>query len=503
MAQQDDAVRPIVPARLTGGRIATMCVGLFGVQIVWGLHNANTSRIFQTFGAELDQLPLLWIAAPVTGLLIQPIVGHLSDRTMGPLGRRRPYMLAGAVLSALALLGMTAVDSLWQASAILWLLLGAINIAMEPFRAYMADNVPADQRSTGFAMQVVFIGAGAVFASALPWLLTLIAGSATPSPSGALSPSLRLAFRLGAGCLLATVGWTVLRGWDSPFVAERSVPPRARAGGRVGASTRWFVAAVLAAGATALPTAPVALRLLTGAMALFAIVRVIKHRLPGGGPIAGVAIAIADDILAMPAVMRRLALVQFFTWFGLFGLWIYATPALAAQSGGAVDPTSAAYGAAADRVGLLFAGYNGVAAAAAFLLPRIERRVGRRASYAGALLLGAMGLVSLATLTGPAYACLSVVGLGCAWATILSTPYAIVAASVPSRKTGVYMGIHNIFLVIPQLVGAATMGWVVRTLLNGSATFALVLSATALAIGSATALTITDRNDLQNAQGRS
>ncbi len=479
--------------------ICNMCVGLFGVQIVWGLHNVNTSRIFQTFGANVDELAFLWIAAPAAGLLIQPLTGWLSDRTWGRLGRRRPYMLAGAILSAAVLIAMPNMTSLWAASLMLWLLIAAINIVMEPFRALVADSLPEGQRNLGFAVQVFFIGTGAVFASALPWMLTHGLGVAGEGAAGTLPDAVRLAFYGGAAALLLSVLWTV--------ATTREIPPapltgaaleRASEGGMDPVDPRgwarwgmgWIAAALLIALVAAFWLHDRELHVLAAIAASYGVLvlLVVRYRLRAR-PLPPV-LEIVEDVIRMPPVLRRLAVVQFFTWFGLFAMWVFTMPAVAAAHFGTSDPASPAYALAADRVGLIFAQYNGVAAIAALLLPPLAARVGRRLTYAICLSVGAAGLGGLVTVADPAWLWLPTLGLGIAWAAILSLPYAMLADAMPPAKRGVYMGIHNIFLVLPQLVAASAMGVVVQQLFGGHSEYALILAAACLIAAALVALTI-------------
>jgi maltose/moltooligosaccharide transporter len=492
--------------------LARMCCGLFGVQIVWGLQNVNTSRIFQTLGANLAELPILWIAAPITGLLVQPLIGHYSDRTWGPLGRRRPYLLGGALISAAALVLMPNVSSLWAASVMLWLLTGAINVAMEPLRALVADIVPEERRTAAFSMQVAFIGAGAVFASALPWMVSHWGGFADTAIPGAIPASVRVAFYIGAGGLLATVGLTVLTtrepspeslaGSESlggPESPARDIGPSGRAApahaspltlARGGAA--WIAGALLIALVTAIGGYRRELYLIAGvAFLLGAGQWAAGWKARHGARLTGL-LEIVHDVLHMPAVLRRLALVQFFTWFGLFAMWIYAVPAIAARNGAGADPGGAAYNLSADRVGILFAFYNGVAMVVAFALPSLAGRIGRRETHAICLALGAAGLLGFALVPRADLLWIPAIGIGCAWASILSAPYAMVSGAVPAVRMGVYMGIHNVFLVLPQLVATALLGWIVGRLLGGDASLALALAAAAFALAALAALTIPD-----------
>jgi maltose/moltooligosaccharide transporter len=495
----DGAPRPRGRPHLSLLQIWNMCCGLFGVQIVWGLQNVNTSRIFQTLGADVDRLAILWIAAPITGLLVQPIIGHWSDRTWGPLGRRRPYLLGGSILTALALFVMPNVSTLWAASVMLWLLTGSINIAMEPFRALVADTLPDEQRTAGFAMQVFFIGVGAVFSSALPWMLTNWFGVSGQAAPGMLPQSVRVAFYIGAVCLIAAVAWTVLStrerppeslAADAPDRTEHAVPTEQGAALLVRSGLVWIAGGCGIAALAFARHYEREIYVLAGIAGVFGVAQLAAVWLRRGGRTAIGLLEIVEDILHMPAVLARLAISQFFTWFGLFALWIYAIPAVAARHFGTSDPSSAAYNAAADWVGVLSAGYNGVAAVVALLLPAIAARVGRRASHAWCLVLGALGLAGFLVVSDPVMLWIPTIGIGCAWASILSMPYAMLSVAVPPRKMGVYMGIHNMFLVLPQLVAATILGPLVRNVFAGQAILALGLAAGALALAALCALFI-------------
>ncbi|ATY31593.1 MFS transporter [Sphingomonas psychrotolerans] len=469
-----------------------MCLGLFGVQIVWGLQNVNTSRIFQTLGADVDELALLWIAAPITGLLVQPVVGHLSDRTWGRLGRRRPYILAGGLLTALALLAMPSVTTLWSACLMLWVLTAAINIAMEPFRALVADTLPEPQRTSAFALQVFFIGAGAVFASALPWMLTNWFGV------GGGGDTVSAAYAVGAVLLLVTVGWSVATTPERPpellggpaDIVHPEMPSASGAAALALSGVGWTLGGALIAALTAALRAPRELYLIAGIAAVFGLLQLAAVALRRRGRTSIGMVVIVEDILHMPPVLKRLALVQFFTWFGMFALWVYAIPAVSALDPASRDPGSAGYGRSADWVGMLFAEYNAIAALVALGLPAIARRIGRRACHALCLTCGALGLLGFASFVRAGDLWLPAIGIGIAWAAILSLPYAMLSDGVPARKMGVYMGIHNIFIVLPQLVAAATLGALVRIPFGGAPAGAMTSAAVALGIGACLALTI-------------
>lgn len=491
MPAKSEKRSPVLSTR----QMVNLCVGLFGVQIVWGLQNANTSRIFQTLGAKVDDLPILWIAGPIAGLLVQPIIGEWSDRTTGRWGRRRPFMTAGAVLTAAALVAMANATTVFEAAGALWLLTFAINIVMEPFRALMGDLAPPQERDQGFAMQVLFIGAGAVIASVLPWILVYSHAVAPSGPPGQMSPAVQASFEAGAAGLLLSVMWTVLSTRERPVQqygrrasrpeSQIDVVRRSRIMRRGGL---WVMAAIAIAVADGIWIQRREGYLLAAALGLFGGL----HWLSAGSAnrTADPLGSIATEVIEMPRAMRRLAVVQFFTWFGLFALWVYAVPAITQRFYGNAAPGSVPYESAANWVGMLFAFYNGIAAFAALVLPAVMARVGRRRTYAICLGAAAFGLVSFVTAPTPDWLWLSVLAIGCGWAAILAIPYAIVAAVVPPERMGVYMGIHNVFLVLPQLAGAALLGPLVRSTLHGNVVDAILIAGGALIAGAALALTI-------------
>ena len=353
-------------------QIWNMCFGFLGIQFGFALQNSNVSRIFATLGAEMQEVGMLWIAAPLTGLIVQPIVGYLSDRTWHPvLGRRRPFFLIGAVLTSLALVAMPNSPSLWIAAGMLWVLDASINISMEPFRAFVGDLLPSRQRATGYAMQSFFIGVGAVVASALPWILTQ-AGVDNTAPEGVIPDNVKFAFYAGAVVLFAAVGWTIVRTREYPpevvagFPDARDTPRPSIDGARARNQGRLLFALGLAG------VAAVAgfglnrdLYLLTAGISVFGALLWLL----GAGRTGGMIDSIMVDLYTMPGRMRQLAIVQFFSWFALFAMWTQSTFAVASRFHGTVDPTSPGFNAAGDWVGVLFATYNGVSVLAALLIP--------------------------------------------------------------------------------------------------------------------------------------
>ena len=481
--------------QLSFWQIWNMCFGFLGIQFGFALQNANVSRIFQTLGADMEQVPGLWIAAPLTGLLVQPVVGYLSDRTWTPLGRRRPYFLVGAVLATVALFFMPHSPTLWIAAGMLWILDASINISMEPFRAFVGDQLPKEQRASGYAMQSFFIGAGAIIASLLPWLLAK-AGVANTAGAGEVPDTVRYAFYIGGVVLFCAIGWTVLRTREYPPEAlarfEQAEPPQTVSAVAAvpgpGPALTWLVAGAVLAAVIAVRGWDRMLFVLAGMAAAYGLLLLLARVLPAGGMLP----TIAADLRAMPLTMRRLAVVQFFSWFALFAMWIYASAAVAGTHFGSSDPTTAAYNEGANWVGVLFAAYNGFAALAAMVIPAMVRRLGLRMSHLVNAVLGGLGLLSFLVIDDPRWLLLSMVGVGFAWASILSLPYALLSDCLPAAKMGVYMGIFNFFIVIPQLVAASLLGFLLNTFLGGEPVNALAVGGISLVIAGLCVLRVSE-----------
>jgi maltose/moltooligosaccharide transporter len=454
--------------------------GYFGIQIAFALQNANVSRIFQSLGSSVDDLAFLWIAGPVTGLIVQPLIGYHSDRTWGFLGRRRPYFLAGAVLAGLALIGLPNTGLLLLAAAFLWLLDASLNVAMEPFRAFAGDMTPDDQRAQAFAFQTCFIGAGAVLGSLAPALFNWL-GIPNVAPEGVIPPSVRYSFYLGAAAMVFSVGWTVLRvreyspdemaefdpGSDHDHGAEHEPLIYPRSG------PFWTIAGIVMLGLVQALALDKQLYVLGAGLCAFGLIQIGVRATSARGALAH----IVSDLAQMPVQMRQLAFAQFFTWIGFFIVWIYTTPVVTAQAFGATDTTSLAYNEGADWVGIMFAFYNGVAAVAAFVLPILARRIGNAATHAVGLLCGAAGFVGILLIRNPDALLLPMVGMGIAWASVLSMPYVILTRVLPPRKFGIYIGIFNFFIVIPQLVVATLMGGVMRSFFPGEPRWTMLVAA--------------------------
>ena len=466
-------------------QIWNMCFGFLGIQFGFALQNANVSRILQTLGADVDQIPVLWIAAPFTGLIVQPIIGYYSDRTWNRLGRRRPYFLVGAMLTTLALLFMPNSPALWVAAGLLWVMDASINVSMEPFRAFVGDQLPTRQRPLGYAMQSFFIGIGAVVASALPWLLAR-AGVDNVGAPGVIPDTVKYAFYAGGAVLLGAVLWTVL--------STREYPPeqlRAFAGNEplhtTAIDTRvarrrglaWALIGVVSALLIFAFAREKELYLLAGGLFVYGVSLLWLSRAHGG---RSMFTQVMGDLYAMPDAMRRLAWVQFFSWFALFAMWIYTTAAVTQVHFGSTDPHSLAYNNGANWVGVLFAAYNGFAALAALVIPLMVRRWGLRVSHLVNLWLGGAGLLSFLLIRDPHWLLLSMVGVGFAWASILSLPYALLSDNLPTAKMGVYMGIFNFFIVIPQLLAASVLGLLLRLCFHNQPIWALALGGACLLV---------------------
>jgi maltose/moltooligosaccharide transporter len=479
--------------------IWNMCFGFLGLQFGFALQNANVSRIFQTLGAALDQIPALWIAAPLTGLIVQPLIGHFSDRTWTRLGRRRPYFLVGAVLASLALFAMPRSPGLLTAALLLWVLDASLNVSMEPFRALVGDQLAPAQRPAGYAMQGFFIGLGAIVASAMPYVLAQAGVSNSAAAPGVIPETVRLSFDVGAAVMLAAVGWSVLstreyapavlQGFsdagDAPDAADTAQPVRftARAG------WLWTAAGLGSVVAIRCLRLDAQLYVVAGGALAWGLAHALHVQRQTAGN-TGVFHALMDDLERMPPVMRQLIPVQFFSWLALFAMWIYTTAAVAERFYGTRDPQSIAYNDGANWVGVLFAAYNGFAALAALVIPMMVRRWGLRRSHLVNLSLGGIALGSFLVIADPRWLLLPMLGIGFAWASILSLPYALLSDSVPARKMGVYMGIFNFFIVIPQLVAASVLGVLLRLLFGGAPVYALVLGGVSFILAGLLALRI-------------
>ncbi len=433
--------------RLSFWQIWNMSFGFLGIQFGFALQNANVSRIFETLGADASSIPILWLAAPVTGLVVQPIIGYLSDRTWCFLGRRRLYFLIGAVCASTGLIIMPNSGTLWMAAGMLWLLDASINISMEPFRALVGDMLSAEQRTKGFAMQSFFIGTGAVIASILPYLLTHVIGISNTAPEGKIPDSVQYSFYIGAFAFLGAVTWTVFRTKEYPPEVLKSFAEKSH-----------------------------------------------ENANQKSQPIK----EIFNDIIFMPRTMLQLAVVQFFSWFALFSMWIYMTPAITSYIYHTTDTSSALYNDGANWVGVLFAVYNGFAAIVAFMLSPLAKITSRKLTHSISLLFGGMGLISIYFFRTPEMLIFSMLGVGFAWAGILSMPYAILTGALPQSKMGFYMGVFNFFIVIPQIIAAGIWGFIIKTFFNNHAIYAILLGGFSFLIASVMVGIVNDKEKNYN-----
>ncbi|HSQ47555.1 MAG TPA: MFS transporter [Lutibacter sp.] len=434
--------------------IWNMSFGFLGIQMGFALQNANASRILQIFGADVHELSWFWVVAPLTGLIVQPIIGYYSDRTWTKLGRRRPYFLTGALLASMGLILMPNADmftaflpALWVGAGMLMIMDASFNVAMEPFRALVADLLPSDQRTLGFSVQTILIGIGAVIGSWLPYALSNWFGVSNNSPEGEVPLNLLLSFVIGAGVLVASILVTV-------FTTKEYTPEE-----------------------TAQFSAPASEEEISAEE---------KSSL----------LDIFSDFKKMPLTMRQLSSVQFFSWFGLFGMWVFSTPAIAHHIYGlSLDDHGSAYQIAGDWVGILFGVYNAVSAVYAFFLPAIAKKIGRKLTHAVSLAFGGLGLISIYFVPNENWLFLSMFGIGIAWASILAMPYAILAGSIPAKKMGVYMGIFNFFIVIPQIINAIIGGPIVKYFYGGNPIYALIISGISLLIAAILVVRVKDVDD--------
>jgi maltose/moltooligosaccharide transporter len=493
--------------RLNFWQIWNMSFGFLGIQFGFALQNGNVSRIFETLGAKIDDIPILWVAAPVTGLIMQPIIGHMSDRTWNRFGRRRPYFLTGAILASIALILMPNSPVWWVAAGILWIMDASINISMEPFRAFVGDMLNTEQRTKGFAMQTFFIGIGAVVGSFLPLLLVnWFNVPAEPVPGELIPLNVKLSFYIGSCVFFLAVLWTVLRTKEySPEelkkFEEAEKIARAQTSGKASADeaglretdrSRFYRPGFIWLGAGLILTFILTrinlekeLYVITGGISLFGLLQIIAGTLQSAGKEENGLNSILTDLKHMPATMGQLAIVQFFTWFALFAMWIYTTSAVTSHIYGTSDTTSVAYNEGANWVSFLFGIYNGFAALIAFLLPVLAKATSRKITHSICLVIGGISLISINLVTTSWMLIFPMVGIGIAWASILSMPYAMLTGALPQNKMGIYMGIFNFFIVIPQILAASILGSMVKHLFEGNTMNALISGGISMLIAAA------------------
>lgn len=574
--------------RLSFWQIWNMSFGFLGIQFGFALQNANVSRIFESLGADVGSIPILWIAAPVTGLIVQPIIGYLSDNTWNRFGRRRPFFLIGAIFASLALILMPNSPYLWVAAGMLWILDASINVSMEPFRAFVGDMLPPEQRTRGFAMQSFFIGIGAVVASGLPYVFTNWLGFSNVADVAAgerIPESVRYALYLGAGIFFLSVLWTVIRTKEySPeelaaFEAargEKEINKQKHSDEMLPAerflkyAPAWLLGGLLLTVMVYFFKLEAELYILTAGVTLFGFIQLLAGLLLKSNKTKVGFVVVMNDLFRMPKTMRQLAVVQFFSWFALFAMWIYTTAGVTShiydmklqaadveemqQISQQLNTQTTAdwfgrlaridaeldtyqqqilagksnvvasmrvvnffredkgvevsqglqntlmrieqeYNDGADWVGIAFAAYNGFAAILALLLPILARWTNRRYTHMIALTAGAIGFVSIYFITDPLMILVSMLGVGLAWASILSMPYAILTGSLPSHKMGTYMGIFNFFIVIPQILAASILGFFVTTIAGGQAIYALILGGFSFLVAAITMFFVDDEDE--------
>lgn len=487
-------------------QIWNMCFGFFGIQFGFALQNSNVSRIFQTLGADYSNMTILWVAAPITGLFVQPIIGYLSDRTWNRLGRRRPYFLWGAILASLALFIMPHSPTLWIAAGMLWIMDASINICMEPTRAFVGDMLPPQQRGKGYAFQSFFIGVASVVASALPWMMTNWFDISNQADVGTIPDSVKFAFYAGGFFFLVSVLWTVYTTKEySPEQLEKFEKAEKEnnpefieveydrthqqyyKGGLI-----WLI---LGLSLTALvylfiDSLDRNLFLLTSGLALFGIFQIIAGVLKNRERDNNGFSAVMLDLFNMPTAMRKLAAVQFFSWFPFFAWWSSSTPAITSFHFGTTDVSSKLFNDGADWVGVLMSAYNIAAVFAAITIPLMVKLLNLKKTHMINLLLGGLGFISFRLISDPDLLVIPMIGVGFAWASILSLPYALLSNTVPAKKMGLFMGIFNFFIVLPQILAASILGFLVNQLFDGQTIYSLVIGGASMLVAAALTLRV-------------
>jgi maltose/moltooligosaccharide transporter len=432
--------------RLTRWQIWNMSVGFLGIQFGFALQNGNASNILRIFGADVEHLSWFWLAAPLTGMIVQPLIGHYSDRTWTRLGRRRPYFLAGAIFASIALVFMPnagllvgLLPPLYAGAGILMIMDASFNVSMEPFRALVADMLPSDQRTLGFSIQTFLIGIGAVIGSFLPLIFGEIFGI-HKEVAGTVPFHVTLSFYIGATVFLIAILWTVITTKEYPPSHDGSEQTHAGKG----------------------------------------------------------ILQIFSDFAEMPKTMKQLGVVQFFSWFALFSMWVFSNPAITTHVYGlsVEDTSSITYQEAGNWVGGLFGIYNGVSAVYALLLPFIAMKIGRKLTHSFSLIAGGIGLISIYFIHSPMLLILPMIGVGIAWASILAMPYAILAGAIPSHKMGIYMGVFNFFITLPQIVNGVIGGPIVKHLYGSQAIYSLVMAGVFLLIAAYCVRLVDDKDDV-------
>ncbi len=432
-------------------QIWNMSFGFLGIQFGFALQNSNASAILQNFGADVKHLSWFWLVAPLTGMIIQPIIGHYSDQTWTRMGRRKPYFLIGTLICCIALIALpnsaafvAGKSALFIGAGFLMIMDASINVAMEPFRALVADNLPDKQRTLGFSIQTFLIGIGAVVGSFLPFILNEWMGVSASAPAGEVADNVIFSFYIGAVVFLGAILVTIFFAKEYPpdtYALYHGKPSKHK----------------------------------TGLSEIF------------------------RDFNRMPRTMRQLGLVQFFSWFALFGMWVFTTPAIAHHIYHLpIDDTSSdTYRKAGNWVGIIFGAYNAISAVYAIFLPSIAKKFGRKSTHAFSLICGGVGLISMFFAKSPEGLLFSMIGVGIAWASILAMPYAILAGSIPAGKMGVYMGIFNFFITFPQIINGILGGPIVHAIYNDNAIYAIIMSGVFMFCAAISVLYVHEEGDIQ------
>lgn len=500
---------PFVAAKpkLSFWQIWNMSFGFLGIQFGFALQNANTSRIFETLGASPSSLALFWSAAPITGLIVQPIIGFYSDRTWHPTwGRRRPYFAVGALLASLGLCLMPNAYVLWMAVGVLWIMDASINISMEPFRAFVGDMLPPSQRTTGFAMQSFFIGIGAIVASFLPYIFTNWFGISNTAPSGEIPDSVKYSFYIGAFILFTAVMWTVFTTKEYPPEPHHDNlrnREKRKIDDEEGTKNKLQKVGLVLLSIGTLLTSTIyylslekELYVLGTGLIIFGVIHLLAVVYINQGRSYLGLVHIVKDFNSMPKTMVQLSYVQFFSWFALFSMWIYTTPAVTSYIYNTNEPSSSAYNEGADWVSLLFGIYNGIAAIAALFLPVLAKYTSRRVTHFIALICGGLGLISFLFISNPTMLLFSMIGVGIAWASILSIPYAMLSGSLPPEKMGYYMGVFNFFIVIPQIIASTVLGFVLKTAFGGQTIYIIVFGGACMIVAALLSLMVRSSDEV-------
>jgi maltose/moltooligosaccharide transporter len=469
-------------------QIWNMCFGFMGIQFGFALQNSNVSRIFQTLGADYSNMAILWIAAPITGLIVQPIIGYFSDNTWNRLGRRKPYFLYGAIAASLSLFIMPNSPTLWVAAGMLWIMDASINVSMEPFRAFVGDMLPRKQRAMGYAMQSFFIAVASVVASSLPWMMANWFDISNVAAPGLLPDTVKFSFYAGGVIFLLAVLWTIystkeyspeqleaFQNAEEQPLSEEIFTPRTAKKYFTGAAA-WLLLGLISFVIIALNVEQLdkSLFILAGGFCFFAICQLVAGLMAKNNSNNGFA-QVMSDLFSMPQTMRQLAFVQFFSWFPFFAMWTYTTAAVTEFHFGSSDVTSAAFNEGADWVGVLFSAYNLTSVFAAICIPMVVKYFNLRIAHMINLFLGGAGFISFLFINDPTLLIVSMIGIGFAWASILSVPYAILANALPAKKMGLYMGIFNFFIVLPQILAASILGFLITKVFDNQPVYALVV----------------------------